>query len=57
MLPCIVSCQGDGRCLATSLDKPVDREGLEMMLRKLEKVDVDSVKRVAETKVGSVKEL
>lgn len=36
--------------------EPVDREGLEMMLRKLEKVDLDSVKRVSETNVGSIEE-
>ena len=55
MLPCTVSYQGDGECLATSLE-PAGREGLEMMLRKLEKVDLDSVKRVSETKVGSIEE-
>ena len=45
------SSQSEGGLSTTSLNRAVDRQGLEKMLRRLEKVDLDSLTRVAESKV------
>lgn len=46
-----LSCQLSTTACTTNVSGAVDREGLELMLRKLQVVDLDSVSRVSDSKV------